>query len=67
MNTLGTTVNQFFEKMLTRPETTPATYIPAPVIAPTARPTPDPALEFAAATAPITSGAPFANAKKVTP
>ena len=41
--------------------------MPAPVIAPTANPTPDPAEEPLAATAPMTSGAPFAIARNVTP
>ena len=52
--------------MVTIADTHPATYTPAPVMAPTARPTP-PATDPEAASAPMTSGAPFANAKKVTP
>lgn len=46
--------------------TTPATNSPAPVIPPTANPTP-PYSESAATIAPITSGAPFPRARKVTP
>jgi len=51
---------------MTKALTTPLTNNPPPTIPPTANPTP-PILEFPAVIAPITSGAPLARAKNVTP
>lgn len=61
------TVRTVEESTVIIADTAIVTYIPAPVKAPTAKPTPLPADDPEAAIADMTSGAPFAIARNVTP